>query len=140
MRNTHSPLLPLTSLLVVSLFALGCVESNSARRGGLFSPSIDANQSALNTPATPGIVYEYYPNDEVYYDPDRKIYYWHASAYWGVGKRLPSTYHLDENKRIFVSLDSKMPYRRHEQVLASIANPSSNQAQSMIVSVDANRD
>lgn len=62
------------------------------------------------------IEYEYYPSVEVYFDPQRKLYFWHASAYWGVGKRLPSTYKLDHKDRRLVSLDTKLPYRQHDRV------------------------
>lgn len=62
--------------------------------------------------------YEYYPSVEVYFDPQRKLYFWHANAYWGVGKRLPSTYRLDRKERTIVSLDTKLPYRKHETVIA----------------------
>ena len=62
--------------------------------------------------------YEYYPSVEVYFDPQRKLYFWHAKAYWGVGKRLPSTYRLDRKERTLVSLDTKLPYREHEKVMA----------------------
>ena len=62
------------------------------------------------------IEYEYYPSVEVFFDPQRKLYFWHAAAYWGVGKRLPSTYKLDHKERELVSLDTKLPYRQHDRV------------------------
>ncbi|MCH7572204.1 MAG: hypothetical protein IH891_04750 [Planctomycetes bacterium] len=62
------------------------------------------------------IEYDYYPSAEVYFDPQRKLYFWHAAAYWGVGKRLPSTYKLDHTERRLVPLDTKLPYRRHDRV------------------------
>ena len=67
------------------------------------------------------IEYDFYPSAEVYFDPQRKLYFWHAAAYWGVGKRLPSTYRLDHKDRRLVSLDTKLPYRQHDRVM--LENP-----------------
>lgn len=92
------------------------------------------------TPGTEHFVFEYYPSQEVYFDAKRNLYFWHASAYWGIGKRLPSTYRLEEGERIFVNLDSNKPYRRHHKVLASLADPGSHQAQSLIVSINPDQD
>ena len=64
------------------------------------------------------IEYDFYPSAEVYFDPQRKLYFWHAAAYWGVGKRLPSTYKLDHKERRLVSLDTKLPYRQHDRVMS----------------------
>ncbi len=78
------------------------------------------------TVATPGsnhglngtYTYHYYPSDEVYFAPDRGVYFWHAAAYWGVGQRLPSTYRLDSREKVTLKLDTKMPYRQHNLVVA----------------------
>ena len=62
--------------------------------------------------------YHYYPSCEVYFAPDRGVYFWHAAAYWGVGQRLPSTYRLDAREKVVLHLDTKMPYREHNIVVA----------------------
>ena len=128
LRNFASLALLLTSGLCLG----GCGQENLIAQ--------DAYSKPQWTPNDDRYVYEYYPSQEVYFDAQRRLYFWHASAYWGVGQRLPSTYRLEKGERMFVALDSNKPYRRHNKVLASIANPGSQQARSLIVSVNPDQD
>jgi hypothetical protein len=61
--------------------------------------------------------YVYYPEAEVYYAPDRDVYFWRGANFWGVGSDLPSTIELDRVGRE-IDLDTRKPYRVHPDVVA----------------------
>ncbi|MCZ6834199.1 MAG: hypothetical protein O7G85_00345 [Planctomycetota bacterium] len=113
----------LRSLLIVTFIATmialpGCSQNKTSN----FASTSSSNAQVVSQ-TDEGITYHYYPSVEVYFDPNRDVYFWHASAYWGVGKRLPSTYKLSESDRKMVTLDTKMPYRRHQEVMARYPKP-----------------
>ncbi len=115
----------ITTLVLLALLATtGCshlhVSHDNSRPGNGKEPRGNAYGHNKHN----HIEYEYYPSAEVFFDPQRKLYFWHAAAYWGVGKRLPSTYKLDHKERELVSLDTKLPYRQHDRVKSE--NPSKN--------------
>ena len=58
--------------------------------------------------------YLYYPDAEVYYEPQQHVYYWAEGGAWRSGPRVPSTIVLRSSVRI--NLDSPEPYRRHAEV------------------------
>jgi hypothetical protein len=62
--------------------------------------------------------YHYYPEAQVYYSPQRDLYFWPGAAYWGVGQRVPSTYKLEPQTMREIRLDTDKPYRVHAQVSA----------------------
>jgi hypothetical protein len=60
--------------------------------------------------------YEYYPDAEVYYEPQRHVYYWSEGGAWRSGARVPQNFVLRSSVR--VSLDSPEPYKHHDEVRA----------------------
>lgn len=130
----------LLNTIVISLIAAlpllgGCSQNKSATAFHSNDDLSARNQDA--TDQAQGITYHYYPSVEVYFAPDRETYFWKASAYWGVGRRLPSTYKLDEAERQILTLDTKRPYRVHHKVLARYPRPDMDQA---FASVPTDRD
>lgn len=58
--------------------------------------------------------YVYYPDEEVYYEPHRHVYYWSDGGAWRSGARVPRNFVLRSSVR--VDLDSPEPYRHHNEV------------------------
>ena len=58
--------------------------------------------------------YVYYPDAEVYYEPQHHVYYWADGGTWRSGPRVPATFVLRSSVR--VNLDSPEPYRHHAEV------------------------
>ena len=117
MRTALRSLLSLTVLLaLIVLSGCGETKTTSFAQSSSHSNSFESHQAG-------GITYHYYPSVEVYFDPSRNVYFWHASAYWGVGKRLPSTYKLSKSEMKTISLDTKTPYRFHEEIVDMYPNP-----------------
>ena len=54
--------------------------------------------------------YRYYPNDQVYYDVDRRLYFYLAGGNWKVAVALPSSVHLDLGGYVRLEMDSDIPY------------------------------
>ena len=107
----------ITTLVLLALLTTpGCVRLKVSKGNSPLASAKEPPGNAYGLKKHNHIEYDYYPSVEVYFDPQRKLYFWHAAAYWGVGKRLPSTYKLDRNERTLVSLDTKLPYRRHDRV------------------------
>lgn len=63
------------------------------------------------------VPYYYYPDVEVYYHPESRVYWWHGGGGWISGPQLPSTYVLREDARVTVNLNVAEPWRQHEAVL-----------------------
>jgi hypothetical protein len=62
--------------------------------------------------------YTYYPDHQIYFAPDTKVYYWQTNGRWESGVALPA------EDRAYVTaggvdltLETDRPYERHEWVL-----------------------
>jgi len=62
--------------------------------------------------------YVYYPEHQIYFAPDTKVYYWRTGDKWESGAVLP------ESSRTYVTtggveldIDADKPYEKHEWVL-----------------------
>jgi hypothetical protein len=97
--KTKLPLLAVGSALLL----IGCYVDRP--RGYVRSPAVEASYS-----------YVYYPDAEVYYEPQRHVYYWADGGAWRSGPRVPQNIVLRSSVR--VNLDSPEPYRHHEEVRA----------------------
>ena len=109
--------IPAALVLALALSLTGCSSHRHVRGEhghSKASPPAHAKAHGLKGKHT----YHYYPSCEVYFAPDRGVYFWHAAAYWGVGQRLPSTYRLDKREKVTLHLDTTMPYRQHNLVVA----------------------
>jgi hypothetical protein len=40
--------------------------------------------------------YDYYPDSDVYFYPEGRVYYWHDEGHWRSGRRLPPHFDLRE--------------------------------------------
>ncbi len=67
-------------------------------------------------PIGPSYSYEYYPDAEVYYQPQRQVYYWSEGGSWRSGPRAPQNIVL--RTHVTVNLNSREPYRQHNEVRA----------------------
>ena len=86
-----------------SLLLFGCyTEHRHAHSRG---PDVSASYSYL-----------YYPDVEVYFEPQRHVYFWADGGAWRSGPRVPANIVL--RSHVSVNLDSPEPYRHHEEVRA----------------------
>ena len=84
-----------------SLFLLGCYVERP--HGYVRGPDVSASYS-----------YEYYPDVEVYFEPQRQVYYWSEGGAWRSGPRAP--HNLVLRSPVRVALDSPEPYKHHDEV------------------------
>ncbi len=61
--------------------------------------------------------YYYYPGSCVYYDVDRKIYFYPQGSEWRVSASLPVGIRLDAGSHAFLDMDADKPYIYHDQVV-----------------------
>lgn len=54
--------------------------------------------------------YHYYPDKNVYYDPDRKLYFYLQGDRWQTGATLPTSIRLNLGKSTSLELDTDIPY------------------------------
>jgi hypothetical protein len=96
-------LIVLTFAISSLLVAIGCFVEQP--HGYARGPAVNASYS-----------YEYYPDAEVYFEPQRHVYYWSEGGAWRSGERVPQNIVLRSSVR--VDLDSREPYRHHDEVRA----------------------
>jgi hypothetical protein len=58
--------------------------------------------------------YRYYPSRSVYYDSDRRIYFYIEGDNWEVGASLPSSLRMGLGDSVSIELDTDKPYIYHE--------------------------
>lgn len=54
--------------------------------------------------------YHYYPDNNVYYDPERKLYFYLQGERWQTGAALPTSIRLNLGKSTSLELDTDIPY------------------------------
>ncbi|HXS67590.1 MAG TPA: hypothetical protein VN761_02030 [Candidatus Polarisedimenticolia bacterium] len=57
--------------------------------------------------------YDYYPDWDVYYYPNDRVYYWYDGGHWRSGHRVPGHYRLDVHHREQLQLHSRQPWMEH---------------------------
>ncbi|MHC4948619.1 MAG: hypothetical protein ACYTG1_10190 [Planctomycetota bacterium] len=57
----------------------------------------------------------YYPQDQIYYEPHTRMYYWFEDGAWLEGQRLPARFAPKHENARFVYLDSTRPWMHHAQ-------------------------
>jgi hypothetical protein len=92
----------------LTLFALG----GSLLLFGCYTEHRHAYSRGPDVPAS--YAYVYYPDVEVYFEPQHHVYFWSEGGAWRSGPRVPSTIVL--RSHVTVNLDSPEPYRHHEEV------------------------
>lgn len=63
--------------------------------------------------------YDYYPDCDVYFCPDRHIYYWYEGGGWRSGGSLPSHYVLRADLRQHMQLHSQQPWTEYRPARVS---------------------
>ncbi len=61
--------------------------------------------------------YYYYPGPAVYYDVDRKVYFYPQSGEWRTAASLPVGIHIDVNSYSVLDMDNDRPYVYHDEVV-----------------------
>lgn len=107
----------LAALLVVAALSAVLAESSFART----SFNLFLGGPAVMLPAPPPVVvrpapvvtysYMYYPDCQVYYAPERRVYYWQDGPQWAWGPVLPPAFILGPS--VSIRMDSDRPYIRH---------------------------
>jgi hypothetical protein len=92
-----------TFAICSSLMLIGCYEGSQHRSAP--GPAVNASYS-----------YEYYPDAEVYFEPQSHVYYWSEGGAWRSGARVPQNIVLRSSVK--VDLDSPEPSKHHDEVKA----------------------
>lgn len=58
--------------------------------------------------------YRYYPSRSVYYDTDRRLYFYLKGDGWEVGASLPSNLRVGLGESVSIELDTDKPYIHHK--------------------------
>jgi len=66
-------------------------------------------------PNAPVYHYVYYPEEEVYFVPETRVYWWSVGGEWRSGPRVPEGVTLGANVKLDV--DGRDPWRHHEVVI-----------------------
>ena len=59
--------------------------------------------------------YRYYPSSYVYFDVERKVYFYLEGGNWRVSARLPAQVHIDVGEAVSVSLETDTPYTHFKE-------------------------
>lgn len=60
-------------------------------------------------------VYHYYPSAYVYFDIDRKVYFFVEGGIWKTSSVLPSGIVIDSDECVVIELDTDKPYHHFKQ-------------------------
>ena len=100
------------ALATVTLLGFGCTQQKIAATDSelvRYMPEVDIH-------AENGHHFLYYPHHEVYYSPQRDVYFWKGAGFWSVNPRLPKHFELDYASSVSVQLHTDKPYRVHAQI------------------------
>ena len=61
--------------------------------------------------------YHYYPSSDVYYDTERKLYFYLEGENWRFGVSLPGGIKLDVGDHVTLGMDTDKPYEFHTDVV-----------------------
>jgi hypothetical protein len=61
--------------------------------------------------------YYYYPASAVYFDVDRKLYFYAVGAQWRTSTTLPAGVHIDVASYTTLDMDNDRPYVFHDDVV-----------------------
>jgi hypothetical protein len=60
--------------------------------------------------------YRYYPNSSVYYDSERRVYFYYDRDEWHTRSLIPDWIALDKNDYVTIEMDTDRPYKFHSDV------------------------
>jgi len=102
----------------VVLFVLGVSSSCSVDVSGRPAPPVIVAPGPPPHAPAPGYrrkyTYRYYPSAFVYFDVDRKVYFYLHHGSWTMGVALPAHIHIDADEVVSLSLETDKPYRDFE--------------------------
>ena len=112
MRSSRSRSLAAALLAAIPLFtAAGCVA------GAGSAPTAPTQAQTHGPPAHAPAhgwrrkhAYVHYPSCNVYYDRERRLYFWLEGRDWKVGVELPGSFRIDVRAAVTIELDSDVPY------------------------------
>ena len=61
--------------------------------------------------------YYYYPTSYVYFDIDRRLYFYMSAGQWRVGASLPAGISIEVGESVLLEMDSDTPYHYHGDVV-----------------------
>jgi hypothetical protein len=103
--------------MILSFFACGCFVSltGSSKPRSHTPPGYEVRKSGppSHAPAhgyRKKHSYLYYPNNNVYYSTERKVYFYLGEDGWKMGATLPGSIDLSIEKAVALQLDSDLPY------------------------------
>jgi hypothetical protein len=97
-------------LMLPFLFLSGCRTTTGTLIGNT-SPGA----SAYGNPAKNQ--YRYYPYDRVYFDEQRKVYYYNSEGNWQMSVSLPSSIRITVDDFVKLDMDTDKPYEYHNDVV-----------------------
>lgn len=68
--------------------------------------------------------YVYYPSQEIYYEPERGLWFWLDGGDWEFGLSLPTYYRQYTSGGISIELDTDKPYTEHHSVVSQYGGKS----------------
>lgn len=89
------------------------VEDSPPHRGGGPPPHAPAHGYRAKH------AYHYYPNAEVYYHAERRLYWWLEGDGWKVGGSLPASVVIDLSEGVEIELEGDTPHDHHDKVKKS---------------------
>ena len=60
--------------------------------------------------------YYYYPASYVYFDVERRVYFYYRDAGWQVSVSLPVGIHIDAGDHVVLEMETDKPYQYHTEV------------------------
>ena len=70
----------------------------------------------ITTIAATERTYDYYPDQEVYVDQTRGLYFWRDARGWRSARALPADIRVDSSRAIAVPLRTDTPHKLHASV------------------------
>jgi len=119
-KKNHIALLLISISVLLMAFAFAIPKSIST---GFLSIPYVSSASAEPPPWAPAHGYRakhhyyYYPASHVYYDTDRKLYFYLEGENWRFGASLPAGIHVDVGDHVTLGMDTDKPYEFHSDVV-----------------------
>ena len=101
--------------LLALVFAWGCSAGISA--GHRYPPARHPGPPA-HAPAhgrRAQYRYRYYPHSHVYFDIDRRVYFYMEGEVWRMSPRLPHSIKITAKKGVMIDLDIDKPYKHFDE-------------------------
>ncbi len=114
MGHAHSLRFAFIGLTATAALAAGCSHQKTSMAS--FDDSAKAPSSSTSTKDT--YIYHYYPQSQVYFCPERNLYFWPAKESWTMGQELPSKFVIDPDSRVVIPLSTDLPFRVHASIVS----------------------